>query len=346
MKMRVCTSTLAALILFPMLVAALLLTMPGCPSDAGKSEEPERLTIAFQTWVGYGPLYLAAEKGFFAEDGLELDFVPEELDAARSDAFRAGMLDVEAATIGLLANKRAMGVPVVAVAPIDYSLGADAVVASGDIHVLADLVGKKVALARDNVGETFLSYLFHRAGLPFERVTIVPMAPDKAAQAFLHGKVDAAVTWEPWVTRALAREGAHVLVSTKDEPGIIVDVFNVREELVREKPGLVRAFLRGWYKALDYYKANPEDANAIIAPYFNLSPEQYGKQAAKLHWVTYSEALKDFGTKDKPGRLFELFNTIASIKREHARIPRNPKAAQGLDPRILLTLYDRETVTR
>ena len=346
MKMRMGTSTLVALTLFPMLAAVSLLILPSCGGEAGKSERPQRLTLAIQTWVGYGPLYLAAEKGFFAEDGLDLVFVHEDLDAARSDAFRAGMLDVEAGTIDVLVNKRAAGLPVVAVAPIDYSLGADAVVATSDIHVLADLVGKKVALARDNAGEIFLSYLFHQAGLPFERGTIVSMAPDKAAEAFLNAEVDAAVTWEPWVTRALAREGAHVLVSTKDEPEIIVDVFNVREELVREKPDLVRALLRGWYKALDYYRANPDKASAIIAPYFNLSPQQYREQVAKLHWVTYSEALKDFGTEDEPGRLFELFDTIASIKRKNARIARNPKATLGLNSRILLTLYDRETATR
>ena len=195
-----------------LLLLACVSVLPGCTGGRTESKPPERLSIAFQSWVGYGPLYLAADKGSFAEEGLELVFVDEELDAARRDAFKAGMLDAEAATIDLLVNKRAADTPVVAVAVIDFSLGGDAVVATENIRSLGDLVGKRVALARDDVGETFLSYLFHKAGLPFDKVVIVPTRPEKAADAFLEKKV--AVTWEPWVTRALARPGAHVLVSS------------------------------------------------------------------------------------------------------------------------------------
>lgn len=328
------------------LLPACLFALAGCGRVEPGGEELARLSIAFQTWVGDGPLYLAAEKGFFAEEGLELVFVHEELDAARREAFKAGMLDAEAGTVDLLVSKRAFGAPVVAVAEIDLSLGGDAIVASEDIRQLSDLVGKRVALARDNVGETFLSVLFHNAGLSLDQITIVPRAPARAAQAFLDGTVDAAVTWEPWVTKALVREGAHVLTSTKDEPGIIVDVLNVREDLVREDPLLVKKLVRGWYKAVDYYRAHPNEASRIIARHFGLAPEEYRKQVSGLRWPTYEEALADFGTEEKPGRLFELFDTIALIKQANGRIPRRPRAAQALEPHILLTLYDDAGVTR
>lgn len=328
------------------LLAAALLILPGCGSEGPAAEELERLTIALQSWVGSGPLYLAADKGFFAEEGLELVFVDEQLDAARRDAFQAGMLDAEAGTIDQLVNKRALDTPVVAVAEIDLSLGADAVVATTDIQSLADLVGKNVALARDDVGETFLAYLLHKAGLSLDQIIIVPVSPDKAAQAFLDGKVDATVTWEPWVSRAAARENAHVLASTRDEPGIIVDVLTVREEIVRRNPALVKKLLRGWYKAVEYYKAHPEEASRVIAPHFDLSPEEYREQVRGLRWPAYEEALEDFGTADEPGRLYELFNTIALLKHNNGRIPRKPEAAQALEPEILRTLYDDRGPTR
>lgn len=187
MKVRV--NTILMLRAATGLLPAILLLLPGCGPRGPADEQLERLSIAFQTWVGYGPLYLAAEKGFLAEEGLELLFVDEELDAARRDAFEAGMLDAEAGTIDLLVNKRALDTPVVAVAEIDLSLGGDAIVAAGDIQTLEDLVGRKVAFARDDVGETFLSYLFHQAGLSLDQITIVPMSPDKAGQAFLDATV-------------------------------------------------------------------------------------------------------------------------------------------------------------
>jgi len=253
---------------------------------------------------------------------------------------------VEAATIDLLVNKRAVETPVVAVTVIDLSLGGDAVVVTKDIRHLRDLVGKKVAFARDNVGETFLSFLFHQAGLSFDQITIVPTGVADAAQVFLAKKADAAVTWEPWVTRALARPGAHVLVSSKDEPGIIVDVLNVREDLLRRKPQAIRALLRGWYRAVDYYQAHPDEASKIIAPHLKVTPEQYRKQIGGLHWPSRKEALEAFGTVDRPGRLRQVFDTIALIKHKNGRIPSRPKAGPALKPEILRALADPEGMTR
>jgi len=318
---------------------------PGCGGERAKRQAPERLSIAFQNWIGYGPLYLAADKGFFAEEGLELVFVDEKLDAARCDAFNAGMLDAEAATIDLLVNKRAADTPVVAVAVIDFSIGGDAVVATENIRSLRDLIGRRVALARDNVGETFLSFLFHKAGLDFDKLTIVPMAPGEAGQAFLDNEVDAVVTWEPWVTRALARPGAHVLVSSKDEPGIIVDILSVREDVLANNPGVVRKLLRGWYRAVAYYEAHPDEGSRIIAPHFKLSPGEYREQVGGLHWPTAQEALDAFGTGGKPGRLNEVFDTIALIKHKNGRIARRPAAARALRPEALRALCERGEMT-
>jgi len=318
----------------------------GCAGKPAGGEKLERLTIAFQRWVGYGPLYLAAEKGFFAAQGLELVFVDERLDAARRDAFKAGMLDAEAGTIDLLVSKRGVDTPVVAVAEIDLSLGGDAIVAAEGIQRLADLVGKKVAFARDDVGETFLSFLLHKAGLSLDQITIVPTATDKAGQAFLDGKADAAVTWEPWVSKALTRPGAHVLLSSKDEPGIIVDVLNVREAVLRERPAAVKALLRGWYQAVDYYKAHPDEGSRIIAPHYQLSPKQYRQAAKGLYWPTWEEARDRFGTPEKPGRLYEVFDTIALIKHKNGRIPDRPEAAQALKADILRALDDDGGATR
>ncbi len=330
-------------------VLILLACMPflhGCGRQQAESEESERLTIAIQIWVGYGPLYLAADKGFFAEEGLELVFVDEQLDAARRDAFKAGMLDAEAGTIDQLVSKRAVDTPVVTVAEIDLSLGADAIVATEGIQGLQDLLGKRVAFARYDVGETFLACLLHEAGLSMAKITVVPASPEKVAQAFLDRKADAAVTWEPWVTRALARPGAHVLTSTKDSPGIIVDVLSVREDIVRDRPQVVRKLLRGWYRAVEYYKAHPAESSRIIAPYYDLSAEGYREQVAGLYWPTYEEAVDHFGTEQTPGRLYDVFDTVALIKHKDGRIPRKPDAAAALRPDILRTLYDSQAATR
>jgi NitT/TauT family transport system substrate-binding protein len=103
-----------------LLLASAALFCAGC---GRKTPEPKltRLTIAFPKLVGYGLFYLAQDKGFFKEEGLELVFIDEQLDSARRDAFQAGILDCEAGTMELLVSKAAQSTPIVAVLELDSS---------------------------------------------------------------------------------------------------------------------------------------------------------------------------------------------------------------------------------
>ncbi len=120
--------------IFGLAVVVIVITflMAGC---TGRPEEAklEKINIAFQEWIGYGLFYLAQEKEFFKEEGMELVFIDEQLDSARRDAFNQGMLDCEAGTMDLLVTKRAQDTPVVAVMEIDHSVGSNGIVATEDI---------------------------------------------------------------------------------------------------------------------------------------------------------------------------------------------------------------------
>ncbi len=316
------------------LISAILF-FSGCKQ---RSEQAglERVSIAFQKWVGYGPLYLAREKGFFKEEGIELVFIDEQLDWARRDAFKQGMLDCEAGTIDLLISKRAVDTPIVAVLEIDHSLGSDGIVATEDIRTVEDLIGKKVAFARDDVGETFVSYLFHKNGLSLEDITIVPRRPDDAWLAFLDGEADAAVTWEPWLSKAAERPGGHILISTKDEPEIIIDTLNVRQDLVKNNPELVKGLMRGWFKALKYYKENSIEASEIISSHYDIAPEQYRKEIEGLRWDEYATQIRPAEDRE----WIKVFNIIAELKFMNGRITKKPEVERSVNRKLLKELYN------
>jgi len=311
------------------------LLVGGC-APSPKANELKRINIAFQEWVGYGPFYLAQEKGFCKEEGIDLVFIDEQLDSARRDAFKQGMLDCEGGTIDLLVSKVAQGTPIVAVMEIDKSFGADAIVAGYDIKSLEELAGKKVALARDDVGETFISVLFYKKGLAFNSLIIIPENPDEVARVFLNGEADACVTWEPQVSEALRRAGAHILTNTKEEPGIIIDTLNVRRELVENNPALVKKIMRAWFKALNFYKENPEEASAIIAKYYKITPEQYRKQVQGLRWDDYNEQRTPIEAEEWSG----AFNAIAEVKLANERISQKPDALKALNHTLMERLYE------
>jgi NitT/TauT family transport system substrate-binding protein len=303
-----------------------------------RSQTPKltRVTIAFQEWVGYGPFYLAQEKGFCGEEGIELVFVDEQLDSARRDAFKQGMLDCEAGTIDLLVSKVAQGTPIVAVMEIDHSFGSDAIVASGNIKTLEDLAGKKVALARDDVGETFISTLFYKKGLSFDGIIVVPQSVEGVAKAFLNGKADACVTWEPQVSEALKKPGAHILTSTREEPGIIIDTLNVRRDLVENRPEVVKKVVRAWFKSLAYYREHPEDASEIISKFYKITPAQYRKQVGGLRWDDYEKQKTRLELQEWLG----IFNTVAEVKLTNHRISQKPDALKTINRALLGQLYE------
>ena len=308
------------------------------PCCGKKSQEPEltSVTIAFQEWVGYGPFYLAQEKGFCKEEGIELVFVDEQLDPARRDAFKQGMLNCEAGTLDLLISKAAQDTPIVGVMEIDQSFGSDGIVATGDIRKLEDLIGKKVALARDDVGEAFISTLFYKNGLLFNSIIIVPKQPEEVSRAFLNGQADACVTWEPQLTDALKRPNSHILTSSKEHPGIIIDTLNVRKDLVENNPELVKGLMRSWFKALKFYREHPDEASEIIAKHYKISSEQYRKQVEGLLWNDYEEQKAPSEYKEWS----EAFDTIVKVKLANGRISQKPDMSKFLNHTLMESLYE------
>lgn len=315
------------------LIAATL-SASGCLHEPKKAEL-KTISIAFQKWPGYGLFYLAEEKGFCRDSGIRLMFVDEELDSARRDALKEGMLDCEAGTLDLLVNKRAAQVPVVAIMELDRSSGSDGIVAVKDIVRLEDLVGRRVALAKDDVGETFLSYLLDRRGIKMKDLDIVSVRPDEAAETFIDGDADAVATWEPQLSKALEREGSHLVTSTREEPGIVVDTLNVRESLIRDEPRAVKALMRSWFKALSYYKEHPEESSGIIGGRYGMSPEEYRKAVTGLKWTELN---------DEPEALIaewkKIFDSIAGIKFSNGKISVKPGADSAIYPTMIKELYE------
>ena len=106
---------------------------------------------------------------------------------------------------------------------IDDSNGGDGIVANKDIESIADLKGKKVAVNEGSVSEFYLNVLLQ--GRPEgNRPEHGQHDRGDAGSAFVAKQVDAAVTWEPWLTSGKATDFGHLLVDSSTTPGLITDV--------------------------------------------------------------------------------------------------------------------------
>jgi NitT/TauT family transport system substrate-binding protein len=286
--------------------------------------------IATLTWVGYAPIYLAKEKGFF--EGISVEPVLIEDTSSRRAALTSG--DVVASTdiVDSFTNALAAGVPAKAVLKLDDSMGGDGIVVKKQIASIKDLRGKTVAYPDGQPSHFFLLKLLGDAGLKRQDIEASPMeSADQAGAAFVSGSVDAAVTWEPFLSQAAALPNGKILTTSREEPGLIVDIFTVRNDYLQKNPEVVKAFIQGWFKAIDYWKKNPADANKIMAGAMKLSQGEFERMIKGIQYSDLGNNRDFFGAVaggSKFIRLASLANTIWA-REGVIKNPVNPAGADG-----------------
>lgn len=275
-----------------LVVVVILLAWWGYAATTQQSKEGE-MSIGLNPWIGNGLYYVAEEKGFFEQEGLTVNLVDYADGATGKQLMNSGKLDVASLTPEAIVILADAGIPVKAVATTDTSLGADGIVASSDINNLADLRGKSVAFEVGSPSHFYLSYLLNEQGMTTDDLTVVNEAAPDAGASFVAGNVDAAVTWEPWLSAASDREGGHLIASTADTP-LLPAMLTYRAEVLEERPADAKATLRALFAAGEWIKDNEAEAVSIMAKRFDITEEEVQEQLPTLKWLTYEENLAEF----------------------------------------------------
>jgi NitT/TauT family transport system substrate-binding protein len=196
------------------LVAAIVggITLAGMLAPAPALADPVRISV--NTWVGFGPLYLARDKGFFQKHGVEVELILADNTAEKYAALVSGKNDMAAGGAGTSVLYITQPDQLQYVAGMDDSNGGDGIVAKNEITSLADLKGKTVAVDMNGISGFYLGALLKTVGLKISDLKIVDMPSDKVGKAFVNKEVDAGVTWEPWLTKAKATDFGHLLIDS------------------------------------------------------------------------------------------------------------------------------------
>lgn len=228
--------------------------------------EPGTFKIGTEPWLGYGQWDVAAKKGFFKDHGLnDVQLVNFTEDKDLNAALASGQLDGANVATHTAMVMAAAGLPIKAVMLLDFSLKADAIL-SIDVNSIKDLKGKSVAFEEGTTSDILLNYALAHNGMTIADITKVPMPAADAGTALIAGKVPVAVTYEPYISTALHQNPkAKLIYIAGRDPGLISDVFVVRQDVLNKRPGQIVALLKAWNEALGYYRKNTADAQAIIA---------------------------------------------------------------------------------
>ncbi|MBQ7372455.1 MAG: ABC transporter substrate-binding protein, partial [Blautia sp.] len=183
-------------------MAAVMLAAASTPAFAAETTD---VTMAFCTWTGYAPMFIAKELGYFEEAGINMDIQVIEDESTYAALITRQSVQFLATAQDPNIKMYANGADSRFVLTMDASVGADGLVATADIETLDDLAGKTLALDKSASSYYFfLTALENGSSLTENDIQVADMSDTtEAGLAFMGGSVDAAIMWEPELSEAL-----------------------------------------------------------------------------------------------------------------------------------------------
>lgn len=280
--MRRVTSTILVLVIAALLVGGVAACGDSSDDDAGGTAN---LKVGVLPILDVAPLYLGIEKGFFADEDLELEpqlaqggaeVVPAVLGGSQQFGY-AGIYPLMAAQIKELPVKV---VTQGAQAAPGYS--AVFVQDDGPIKSPEDLVGKTIAVnTLASILQPVTMAALEEQGLTQEQVEGIHFTevgfPEMLA-ALDRGDVDAVVENEPFVTIANDQGGFRSLFESNNvagtQPELTQATYFTSADYADQNPEIVERFTDAMNESLDYAAAHPEEVRAVLPTYTSLTEQQ------------------------------------------------------------------------
>jgi NitT/TauT family transport system substrate-binding protein len=272
-------------------------------------------------------LYLARDLGYLNKASVRITELPSS--NITLEAFSNGSADIATLTLDETVTLLAKGKKLRILLVMDVSNGADAVVAKPGIKSLAELKGKRLGMENIPLGVYILSRILEVAGLTTADIQVVPMPEDKQEKAYLQGKIDAAITMEPYKTK-LTQAGAHVLFDSSRIPDEIFDLVVVREEAYKTRRDELCQITRQWFRTLDYVQANQQDAANRMSKRMGVDMEIFRASVEGIKVPSRQENQRLLGGKT-PALLVPAGRLVEIMLRAHM-IPAPVDIATAIDP--------------
>lgn len=284
-------------------------------TTACSPEKSKPLRIGINAWPGYEFLYLAQEKGFYREAGVEVRLIEFFSLADNRRAYERGQIDVMGSTVVevLQARDQSARQPQI-VQVVDYSDGADVILARPGVDSGAKLRGARIGVELASLGVYILARGLEKNGLTLGDVTVVSMDQTSMVEAFRKGELDAVVTYPPVSVEMLRQPGSKVVFTTREISGEVVDVIAVEAEVCVTRREDVARMLRAFHRAVEYAGKEPAEAHAYMAKREGISTAEF--TAALTDGIKMIPETEQAAYFAPGGKLSLVINTSDRILRE------------------------------
>ena len=310
-------------------VAALAVAVTAAYAAVAAAQDT-KVALGISGWTGFAPLTLATEAGIFKKNGLDVSIkkIPQK---DRHLAIASGDVQCAATTVETYVTWNANGVPITQIVQLDKSYGADGLAVRSSIAKIADLKGRTVGVDAPGTTSYFgLAWILKKNGLSMKDITIATMSPQAAAQAFVAGQNDAAMTYEPYLSAVRDKPDSGKIIATTLDYPMVMDTLGCTPKFISENPKAVQAMVNSYFEALEMIKKDPAKSYEIMGADVKQSGEAFAKSAAYLRWQDKAANQKFFA-----GEIQQFSREAADLLLEVGVIKAKPDVNSLVDTRFI-----------
>lgn len=259
-----------------LLAATMALT---CMGAAHAQENP--ITIGFTGVIDYLPLFVAADEGFFEDQGLEVTLQRMPTGSSIPPGLLSDSLQIGGVAAPVAVQAKAGGFPMkvifgVGVANEEHPNAWIVAHADSGIDEPADLSGKRIGIpAINSLFHVLLNEWLEIHDVDTDSITVVEVPFGQTADVLRSGRIDASAASQPHVNRIVSSGDGYVVAPYTGQihSDLLVGVYAVTEDWISANPETPARFAAAMVQAIEFIENNHDQALASAATHLNLAPE-------------------------------------------------------------------------
>jgi NitT/TauT family transport system substrate-binding protein len=307
------------------------------PNTPGNTST-QLLRVGVLNWFGCEGMLMADKKNLFTAEGIKVEQKYFASPTEINDLFLAGKLDLAAmvATDPIMLSLKMPDIKTIYVT--DYSGDVDGILASKKISKPEDLRGKKVACEDVPYELIFLGEFLKLGGMTTKDVQLVSLTAEEGAKAFAAGKVDAAVTYDPYLSKALKQRADAQLLFSAKATNIIPNAIVAQSKVIASRRNDLLAYLRAVDKGLKFSATNRMEADGLMAKWLAVGLPEIADQRSKIYILDIAKNKVDAFNPGSPLNVESSIRSGGKILLENGKVKNLAEATTLVDGSLIKSL--------
>jgi NitT/TauT family transport system substrate-binding protein len=275
-------------ILLAVLSVVGLVVLAGCDFSKSKTaagEPVESLTVGIYFSDLSSLIWVAKDRGYFSEQGIDIKFKDYESGVAAIKDLLAGNTDLATASEFVMIRNILERTDLRIVASIDQAGDEIKLVARNDhgISQISDIRNKRIGLLRNSIAEYYLDLLMIMHDIPSQDIQIVDLPPSEQVTAITKGEIDALIVWEHFATKAKDALGTNAVSWSAQGENDYYWLLACTAETIKTRSSAIRNFLTALVQAEDFIKKQRHEAEQIVDSQLGSNHTDWKNHIFRMH---------------------------------------------------------------